>query len=74
MFQRDDGQKGVRATTAFKQGSFVCEFEAELLTKEQFEAAEREYQEKNIPVYGLQVHTPTLSNLLTQTVTFLCFF
>ena len=36
VFWRGDMKKGVRATAAFKN---VCEFEADLLTKEQFEVA-----------------------------------
>ena len=52
-------EKGVRATSSFKSGTFICEFEGTLLTKEQFEAAEKEYQEKNLPVYGLEVNRHT---------------
>jgi hypothetical protein len=55
VFRREDTEHGVRATAAFQEGSFVCEFEADVLTKAQFEVAEKEYQEQNIPVYGLQV-------------------
>ena len=43
VFQRDGMEKGVRATSSFKSGAFVREFEADLLTREQFEAAEKEY-------------------------------
>jgi hypothetical protein len=55
VLRREDTEQGVRATAAFQEGSFVCEFEADVLTKAQFEVAEKEYQEQNIPVYGLQV-------------------
>ena len=40
-------EKGVRATAAFKNESFVCEIEADLLIKELFEVAGKEYQEKH---------------------------
>ena len=45
-----------RATkTAFRPGQFVCEFEANLLTREQFQEAEKEYQRDNLPIYTLEV-------------------
>ena len=47
VFRRGDMKKEVRATAAFKNESFVCEFETDLLTKEQFEVAGKEYQEKH---------------------------
>ena len=56
VFRRGDTENRVRATAAFKNGSFICEFEDNLPTKEQFEVAGKEYEEKHIQVYGLQVH------------------
>ena len=54
VFIRDDGERGVKTLCEFRDGQFVCEFEANLLTKK---SASR--QRKNIPrkasVYILEV-------------------
>ncbi|CAI8001763.1 hypothetical protein GBAR_LOCUS3258, partial [Geodia barretti] len=51
-----DGERGVRALQQFKSGSFVCEFEANLLSKAECEEAEKEYVEEGKPVYILEAH------------------
>ena len=55
VFVREDGERGVRALTAFRDGEFVCEFEANLLSKAQCEKAEKEYEADGKPVYILEV-------------------
>ena len=55
VFIREDGERGVRALTEFTEGQFVCEFEANLLTKEECEKAEQEYERDGKAVYILQV-------------------
>ena len=57
IFIRDDGQRGVRALVEIKNGEFVCEFEANLLSKEDCEKAEQEYEREKKPVYILEVCT-----------------
>ena len=55
VFVRKDGERGVRAKTAFRPGQFVCELEANLLSKDQFAEAEKEYEKEQVPVYALEV-------------------
>lgn len=55
VFLREDGERGVRVVVPFKEGEYVCEYEANLLSKEDFEAAEVEYEEMDLPVYTLEV-------------------
>ncbi|CAI8053088.1 hypothetical protein GBAR_LOCUS29037 [Geodia barretti] len=55
VFVREDGERGVRALTAFRDGEFLCEFEANLLSKAQCEKAEKEYEADGKPVYILEV-------------------
>lgn len=55
VFVRPDGERGVRTLEAVKNGSFLCEFEGNLLTKEECEEAEREYSSEGKPVYILEV-------------------
>jgi len=45
VFIRMDEPRGVRAKRAFKVGEFVMEFEGNLLSKEENEVAEKEYEE-----------------------------
>ena len=61
VFIRPDGERGVRALQQFKSGSFVCEFEANLLSKAECEEAEKEYVEEGKPVYILEVYIPKLT-------------
>ena len=56
VFIRKDGERGVRALRDFKKGQFVCEFEANLLTKEESARAEEEYARDGNAVYILQVY------------------
>ena len=52
---RDDSERGVIAKKAYRAGEFICEFEANLLTKQEMELAEDEYNREGIPVYALEV-------------------
>lgn len=58
MFFRDDGQRGVKTTQAIPNGSFVCEFEGNLLSRHECEEAEREYEKEGKAVYILEVCYP----------------
>ena len=56
VFVRDDGERGVRALKEIRIGQFVCEYEANLLSKEECEKAEQEYESEGKAVYILEVH------------------
>ena len=55
IFLRPDKERGVKAKVPFRPGEFICEFEANLLTKEECLAAEEEYERDGIAVYILEV-------------------
>ena len=55
VFVREDGERGVKAQTSFRPGQFVCEFEANHLTPEEFMIAEKEYTREHKTVYALEV-------------------
>ena len=57
VFVREDGERGVRALVPFRAGQFVCEFEANLLTKDEYKVAEQKYIEEDRPIYTLEVST-----------------
>lgn len=56
VFLREDGERGVKALENFRSGSFMLEFEGNLLTQQECEAAEQEYEREGKPVYILEVH------------------
>ena len=58
MFFRDDGERGVKTTQAIPNGSFVCEFEGNLLSRHECEEAEGEYEKEKKAVYILGVCYP----------------
>ena len=59
IFVRDDGERGVHALVEIANGKFVCEFEVNLLTKEEYEMAEQEYDRVEKPLYILEICTLT---------------
>ena len=65
VFVRSDGERGVRAKRQLMQNEFVCEYEANILSGEEAERRERQYQEDgDDDIYMLQV-TCTLRVPLT---------
>lgn len=55
IFQRGDGERGVKARRKFSAGEFVLEFEGNLLTKGEYQLAEIEYCAEQLPIYTLEV-------------------
>ena len=55
VFEREDGERGVRSKRPIHTNEFICEYEGNLLTESEAKQLEKKYMEEDDPIYMLQV-------------------
>lgn len=62
VFQRDDGERGVRSKRLIHENEFICEYESNVLTPSEAKQLEVVYRQNGDPIYMLQVRvTPCMT-------------